>query len=438
MGIKGRVGALLAAALLAVGLAACGGGGSSAPEEVAEYQPSFEQPFAGREPRDPADLDVIVDDAFALFEQREGQMKDDAEETELAKKVNKKFNKANESYRAGDYAAAQEGYEGVLSVYPLHYGANVNLTLALLQQEKNEEALVQALSCMDIAPGEVGVNLNIQAAGVACGFAADDIETGMDKMLDKLKRGNYENDPEGRVRDFGPYYLYNKVWDNIETELRVAEGTTGDEGAAEAEDAAATEATAAAEAEREAAAAAETGSNDGLSGYERYEAIAEDLETLEEDLPDDTDVTALGAYLHYVGLQLGYEADPSLIEPMHTIPYIAVDNDLCTIRVASLRQQKKGEEYKITFDVTNKTDDTTFNLGKGTGWTLNGEGMLVSFEGEPPYSVGPGQTQSVTLAIGYVGEKEVVSVSGMIVLSSAEQNTILARYPFSWAAEHDE
>lgn len=438
MGVKGRMGALLAALLLALGLAACEGGGSKAPEEVAKYQPSFEQPFTGREPRDPADLDAVVDDAFALFEQREGQMKDDAEETELAKKANKKFNKANESYRAGEYAAAQEGYEGVLSAYPLHYGANVNLTLALLQQGKNEEALVQALSCMDIAPGEVGVNLNIQAAGVACGFAMDDIETGMDKMLDKLKRGNYENDPDGRVRDFGSYYLYNKVWDNIETELRVADAAAKDEGAAKAGEDAATTEEAAVKAEQEAAAAAEAGTADGTLGYKRYEAIGEDLEALKEDLPDDTDVMALDAYLHYVGVQLGYEADPSLIEPMHTIPYIAVDNELCTIRVASLKQRKKGEEYKITFDVTNKTDDTTFNLGKGTGWTLNGSSMLVSFEGEPPYSVEPGKTQSVTLAIGYVGEEEVVSVSGMLVVSSAEQNAILACYPFSWAAEQGE
>ena len=50
MGIKGRVGTLLAAALLAVGLAACGGG-EPVPEEVAVYTVEIQQPFTGREPR---------------------------------------------------------------------------------------------------------------------------------------------------------------------------------------------------------------------------------------------------------------------------------------------------------------------------------------------------------------------------------------------------
>lgn len=440
MSIKRRAWALVAAALLALGLVACGG--EPVPEEVAVYTVEIQQPFTGREPRDPAELGSIVDEALKLVDQRRGKMKDDSEETKLAKKVDKKFNKANEAYREGDYAAAQEGYEGVLSTYPLHFGANVNLTLALLQQEKNEEALAQALSCMDISPEE-GVLLNVQAAGVACGFSADDLEPAMDQMLESIGRDTY-GDKDGYVDNFGSQYLYNKVWDNIETLLRVedapAEEESGDaeeaDGTEEAKEKTAEEAEVEAAKEAEAAEeAVEEEDTDKRTWYQKYDAISTDMKVLESDLPDDTDVQALSAYLYVVGLQLGYEADPKLIEPVHSMPYIAVDNDLCTIRVVELTG-KKGEERLLNFEVTNKTEDTTFAIGKGTKWWFNEHDPLTHMA---PTKIAPGEVGDVILETGYSGDEDITSIMGTIVVSSVEQNSVLARYPIYWeAAEQEE
>ena len=262
----------IAGALLTIyGLTACSHAddAASAPKELAVYTVDVQQPFEGREPRDAAELDVLVADAVALVEQRQAQMADDAEEAELSAKVNEKFNKANEAYRAGEYAKAQKRYEKVLETYPLHYGANINLTLALLQQEKSEEALVQALSCIELAPGEDGVFLNIQAAGVACGFSTDDLEVAMDNTLDGLGRASY-GAGEGYDEEFGPYYLYNKLWDHIETDLAAGEISDAEEG------------------EGSAASAATAGSR-------AYDSLDSKLTNLEAELPDDTDVSALHA-----------------------------------------------------------------------------------------------------------------------------------------------
>ena len=427
MGIKRRAWALVAAALLALGLVACGG--EPVPEEVAVYTVEIQQPFTGREPRDPAELGLIVDEALKLVDQRRGKTKADSEETELAKKVNKKFNKANEAYREGDYVAAQEGYEGVLSTYPLHFGANVNLTLALLQQEKNEEALAQALSCMDISPEE-GVVLNVQAAGVACGFSADDLEPAMDQMLESVGRASY-GDKGGYVDEYGSQYLYNKVWDNIETLLRVEDAPV-EEGSGDAEEA---KEKTAEEAEVEAAEeAVEEEDADKRTKYQIYDAISTDMKVLESDLPDDTDVQALSAYLYVVGLQLGYEADPKLIEPVHSMPYIAVDNDLCTIRVVDLTG-KKGEQRLLNFEVTNKTEDTTFAIGKGTKWWFNEHDPLTHMAST---QIAPGEVGDVILETGYSGDEDITSIMGTIVVSSVEQYSVLARYPIYWEAAEPE
>lgn len=421
MSITRRIAAIAASVLLATTLGACGGGGSSEPEQVANYHVDIKQPFEGREPRDPADLEAIVDKAYERYQKRSAKMKSDAEESELAKKANSTFNEANQAYREGDYAQAQKLYRNVIKDYPLHYGANVNLTLALLQQEKNEDALVQALSCMELSPGETGIMLNIQAAGVACGFSVDDLETAMDMMLDKLGRATYGDDSEGRERDFGSYYVYNKVWDHIETDLY----------AAEADDA---ESAGDAESEEEAAQKASKAVAAARLGFEKYEALGIDMEALEGELTEDTDVAALRAYLTTVGLQKCFEVEPTLIEPTNSIPFTAVDNDMCKVRVVSLDQKKKGERYRMALEITNKTEDVTFSLGKGNKWTLNGDSMLTELEDAMPVLVEPGETRETAVLIGYVGDAEVKSVTGEIVFTWHEENSILAHYPISWEA----
>ena len=195
--------------LVACGLAACGGAGGTkaAPLETAVYMVEVKQPYEGRVARDAADLDAIVEDAVRLTKDRESKMPKDAEETKLASKTNADFEQANETYANGSYEQAENLYRSIIDTYPLHYGANVNLTLALLHQQKNEEALLQALSCIELAPGEEGIFLNIQTAGVACGFSTKDLEVAMDHTLDELGRGTYGadgGDDEGDETRLGP------------------------------------------------------------------------------------------------------------------------------------------------------------------------------------------------------------------------------------------
>ena len=398
----------IAGALLTIyGLTACSHAddAASAPKELAVYTVDVRQPFEGREPRDAAELDVLVADAVALVEQRQAQMTDDAEEAELSAKVNEKFNKANEAYRAGEYAKAQKRYEKVLETYPLHYGANINLTLALLQQEKSEEALVQALSCIELAPGEDGVFLNIQAAGVACGFSTDDLEVAMDNTLDGLGRASY-GAGEGYDEEFGPYYLYNKLWDHIETDLAAGEISDAEEG------------------EGSAASAATAGSR-------AYDSLDSKLTNLEAELPDDTDVSALHAYLYVVGLQLGYEADPLLIEPVHTMPYVAVDSELCTIEIEKITQS--GGHWMLRFSLANKTDDK-LGVGHGGVWQVNGADVNMHLG---QVAIEPGETCDLTLELTARDgsqDQEVSSFTGTFVVSSRTSNSVLAVYPVSWSA----
>ena len=223
MAIKRRAVALVFAVLLAAGLVSCGdaGSASSEPLEEAVYMVDVQQPFTGYLARDAAELEDIAADAVKLAKDRKAGIAKDAEETDLAAEVNPEFNLANECYADGSYEKAEKLYRSIIDTYPQHYGANVNLTLALLHQEKNEEALVQALSCIELAPGEEGIFLNIQTAGVACGFAAEDLEVAMDATLDGLGRGTY-GAGSGYDEEYGPLYRYNKLWSRIETELAVA------------------------------------------------------------------------------------------------------------------------------------------------------------------------------------------------------------------------
>lgn len=423
--------ALMAAIAVVFGLAACAGAGGSeaAPEEVAVYMVDIEQPFTGREVRDAAELDTYVDDAVELYNKRKGRMAKDAEESELSSKVNPTFQKANDSYANGDYEQAVKLYRNILKTYPFHYGATVNLTLALLQQEKNDEALTQALSCLGISPDEEGVALNIQAAGVACGFSTEDLEGAMDATLEKLGRQSSIN-KDNRDDEFSSLYAYNKLWDRIETELY--QGDTGEQQEAdEAEES--TEVSEATEASEDTEAPAEGASADYARANNRaYDALNHDMENLVGEMPGDTDATALHAYLYVVGLQLGCEADPNLIEPMHTIPYIAVDSDICTIDIKKLTPVDDG--WRLDFEVTNKLADEKMSIGHGGLWLVNDSEVRTHLS---EVVLEPGETRSLTLELDRMGdadEQEATSLLGTFVITSRTSNSILMRYPVSWAA----
>lgn len=405
MTVMKRTIACVGALLLAVTLGSCGQ--SAAPEEVANYLVEFQQPFVGREARDASELDAIVQNALEIAGDRESKIASDSEEGEQAKRMNNKFDMANDAYKKGDYAEAQRLYEAVLENVHGHYGANVNLTLALLQQNKNDEALAQALACCHTFPEEPEPLLNVQVAGAACGFHVDDVEAAADNVLQDA--GSSLEALRAELTDeYDNFYIYNQVWDRIETDLHVqAEGDEGEDGEASAPE---------------------------KPEYATYTALGVDLAVLGDELVDDSDVAALDAYYHAVGLQLGFEADPSLIEPVHTMPYVAVDSDLCTIRVVEITNDNPGDERGLVFEIENKTDDTTFALGRGKVWIVNG------IESTPQMEqtwVQAGETKDVFLKPGYSGPDEVTSLAGTIVISSKEKNTVLEVYPISWAAAEE-
>lgn len=405
MSVMRRTIACVGALLLAVTLGSCGQ--AAAPEEVANYLVEFEQPFVGREARDASELEGIVQNALEIAGDRESKIASDSEEAEQAKRMNKKFDMANDAYKKGDYAEAQRLYEAVLENVHGHYGANVNLTLALLQQNKNDEALAQALACCHTFPEEPEPLLNVQVAGAACGFHTTDVEVAVDNVLHDA--GSSFETLRGELNDeYNNFYIYNQVWDHIETDLHVQEEGGEDENA---------EASVLEKPE-----------------YATFTALGVDLAVLGDELVDDSDVAALDAYYHAVGLQLGFEADPSLIEPVHTMPYVAVDSDLCTIRILEITNDKPGEERGLVFEITNKTDDTTFALGRGKVWIVNGTELTPQME---QTWVQAGETKDVVLKPGYSGQDEVTSLAGTIVVSSKEQNTVLEVYPISWAAAEE-
>ena len=52
-------------------------------------------------------------------------------------KASQELAEGNTKYRARDYAQAEKKYQEALGVEPTNYGANVNLALALLQNQQN-------------------------------------------------------------------------------------------------------------------------------------------------------------------------------------------------------------------------------------------------------------------------------------------------------------
>lgn len=241
---------IVLAAIFALSLAACGG--------------SSNDGFTGREARDISEFDTYVTQAIDLAQQREDAVGEDVEEGDLYDSVASQFTAANDAYKEGDYEGAVEQYESILDTYPLHLGANVNLTLALLQVDRTDDALVQSLCCVRLFPEEAGALLNAQVAGVACGFSAEEIDEAFANVY-----------PDSSVHDTSVLigsralqgYIYNSLWDRIEVDLY----------------------------------------GGGDIAEEHYAELDDQLGQLEKDNPTDEDVRALREYLDAVGEQLGYK-----------------------------------------------------------------------------------------------------------------------------------
>lgn len=254
---------------LSVVLSACGGLGVGGGAQ----QAMSEKPFTGHEARAAEDLDEIVANAIEQGEELTSG-DDDTEEGELVDSVADTFSEANHLYREGDYEAAAELYKDVLADYSLHCGANVNLTLAQLQLSENEDALLQALTCVYLFPDDAGCLLNAQATATACGFGEADIE---DALCEVLKAADdYTSDFDSYWQHYGledsmkSLFGYNSTWNRMETELAV-----GDEQGSDA------------------------------SVRDAYDSLAAELDEFENLMPDDPDGAQLRAYLDAVGTQLG-------------------------------------------------------------------------------------------------------------------------------------
>lgn len=241
-------------------LVACAGGGA---------QGTGQQPtntFEGRTARDASELKEYVDKATKAGEEIKAAAPKEKQDAKLTKEQQEELTNANAAYKKGDYAAAEEAYSKILKAHPTNYGANVNLALALLQQERNEDAFVQALTCMYLFPSDAGPALNAQAAGVALGFDIKDVNASVESLA---KEQDSKFDLSAKSSDYTNDLTYNLLWDRIDTELH--DGATGKKDTA-------------------------------TSGYE---TLREELAELLHKRPDDKDVLALIAYFDAAANKLG-------------------------------------------------------------------------------------------------------------------------------------
>lgn len=414
--------ALLAFALVLVGCGS-GSGGDAQPAAVKE-----EKPFEGRTKRDASELQEYVDKAHEVFSDRQFNNPKDSNESELAAAQSSAFRWANADYRSGEYAKAQEGYEGIIEEYAEHYGANVNLTLALLQQEKNDDALVQALVCVGLYPTDPSPLLNVQAAAVACGFSAEDAIG--DAALVMLHQVKARSDlPEGMEN----YQQYNRLWDAIELTLYdVAEGKASD-------------------------------------GVEKYRDLLAQLdELLAGDLADDEDVHALRSYLVAVGTQLeladeataeeeaaaekddakkddekakAEEASVDLdsVQAHAGLPYVVADDEVCTIVFTGYHMA--SDNPVAEFEFVNNSDEV---LRFSAAYDVTGNGKKIENLSAAWPSLKPGEQDSAWGSFFATEDDKTVSVlegdleslSCVVKVSKKTGETGNAGvYPFKWEAD---
>ena len=224
MKLAKRVFILMFALVMAFALAACGqGGGASA----AKGQ------FQGFDARSIDELANLAEAAMAEAE----AIEDDEADSQQESKAATEFREGNTQYRTMNYAKATEKYQEALEYDSKNHGANVNLTLSLLQEGRNDEAFAQALKCVALFPDDAGCLLNAQVAGTACKFSTDDLDIWLDLILNE--RGNTsvssvltpsskssKSSKSGDNMIWDEAYTYNAIWNRIETELYPGEKTS--------------------------------------------------------------------------------------------------------------------------------------------------------------------------------------------------------------------
>ena len=252
------------ALMLLFGLAACGG--DSGPGEDAGVKDGV---FTGRVPRDIAEFDAYVQKAREASEAVREYGED--EQAELAQSVNETFLAGNASYKDGDFGSAEQSYKSVLGDYDRHFGSNVNLALAELQQGKTDDALVQALECVFLYPDEGKVVLNVQTAAVACGFSLDEVDGALDSIIGE--DGSTSLSAELSSANATDDYEYNRAWDEVEVNLK---------------------------------ALADRVSGGDLSDTSELADLVDKIWMMDSDSVHDSDIFGLREYVAAVGTQLGY------------------------------------------------------------------------------------------------------------------------------------
>ena len=258
-----RVFAFVIVLVIALALGACGQGGG---------QGAGGGQFQGFDARS---VDELANLAEAAMAEAKLIDKEDADSQQKAK-ASTEFENGNTEYRARNYAKATEAYKEALEYDRGNHGANVNLTLSLLQEGRDNEAFAQALRCVALFPDDAGCLLNAQVAGTACRFSADDLDMWLDLIVNE--RGDTSVSAvltptlkgTGNNMIWNDAYTYNAIWNRIETELYPGEKTWKN--------------------------APQT------TPSEAYLELKESLSWLDSD---DEDVAALQAYLEAVAGQLG-------------------------------------------------------------------------------------------------------------------------------------
>jgi tetratricopeptide (TPR) repeat protein len=257
-----RAFAFVIALVIALALGACGQGGG---------QGADGGQFQGFDARS---VDELANLAEAAMAEAKLIDKEDADSQQKAK-ASTEFENGNTEYRARNYAKATEAYKEALEYDRGNHGANVNLTLSLLQEGRDNEAFAQALRCVALFPDDAGCLLNAQVAGTACRFSAVDLDIWLDLIVNE--RGDTSVSAvltptlkgTGNNMIWNDAYAYNAIWNRIETELYQGEKTA--QNAVE------------------------------IAPVDAYLEMKESLIGLN---PDDADVAGLQAYLEAVAQQL--------------------------------------------------------------------------------------------------------------------------------------
>ena len=414
---------------LALGLAGCGGPGSS-------------NSFKGFAPRAAEDLGMLMADASTLATERRDATSASAVESDMNAELADEFARGNAAYRAQDYEAAEESYQKVIEQYAMHYGANVNLALAQLGQEKNEDALVQALACIELFPDDPAMLLNAQVAATACGFGDSDIARALELVVTGAGAGPLEaktNDAQ-----YGDSYEYNSLWNRVETELhqalnpQPASSSSSSDAAAEATETPA-------------------------SPDEVYHRLQEQIRALYEKDGSD-DVGQLDVYLQAVGVDLGFEGSveasaadedegvaaaesssaaesasesSSAAAATARFPITAVDDSFFKFEITDIGPDDTTGQQLLKYTFTNKSDKTLYLHANDGDWAVNGKSGCYCV-GE---SSGVPARGSLSADFHFTDKSkdeitdELKSFKGIIYVSETEDGDRKDSWEISWSAD---